>query len=164
MHCSKKLKKLKIKLLSLHSLKKYFLFSFFFSLSSFSSFFLFSSLFFFFFCLSPSSPLCWIFIFIADLLWVCLRFVLGLSLETHLSHVAVPCRRPISLNPSSHHSSNADKPSPPSHRRSKLHQHHLHQTQECRETDQGRNEAKNSALVVLLDFVGLSGFRGSVVV
>ena len=42
-HCSKKLKKLKIKLLSLHSLKKYFLFSFFFSLSSFSSFFLFPS-------------------------------------------------------------------------------------------------------------------------
>ena len=57
MYCSKKLKKKKIiKLLSLFSLKKYFLFSFFFSLSGLSSFFLFP--FHFFFPISLSSSLC----------------------------------------------------------------------------------------------------------
>ena len=146
------------KLLSLLSLKKYFLFS------PWLLFFLPFSISFFF--LSPSSPLYWIFIFITNLFWVCLRFVLGLSPKTHLAHVVVPRRQPISPNPPSHCSPNADKPSPPSHRqsklhcqsklhrRSKLHRHRLHRTQELCEIDLGRNKAEE------FGFGGAVGFHG----
>ena len=151
------------KLLSLLSLKKYFLFS------PRLLFFLPFSISFFF--LSPSSPLYWI--FITNLFWVCLQFVLGLSPKTHLAHVTIPRRRPILPNPPSRSSPNADKPSPPSHRqsklhcqpklhcRSKLHRHCLHQTQELCETDLGRNEAEEFGFGGV---VGFHGFRGLVVV
>ena len=58
------------------SLKKYFIFSFFFSLSGFSSFFLFPS---HFFSLSLIAQTHLVQSSISSLLWVCLRFVLHLA-------------------------------------------------------------------------------------
>ena len=150
MHYSWELKYIYIiKFLSLLSLKKYFLFlSFSLSLASLlSSFFLLN----FFF--SPSSTLCFadlfwrfIFIFIANLFWVCLHCQSSSSSSSSIfifiAHVTVPRCQPISPSPPSHRSPNANKPSPPSHRRSKLHcwpklhrwsklhRHRLHRTQE----------------------------------
>ena len=81
-----------------------------------------------------------------------------------ITHVAVPRRRPISPSPPSHRSPNVDKPSPPSHCRSKLycrpklhrwsklHRHRLHRTQE-------RCGFHGWILWLWLDFVGFSGFR-----
>ena len=136
-YCSKKLKNIYIyiyiKLVSLFSLKKQFLFSFFFlnPASLLSSFFLFI----FFFSLphllsaspardpifpnpsrwdpSPQSPLPVCSIGSSSSLSIYSGFVSG-----DLSH---PCRQPILPSPPSHRSPNADKPSPPSHRWSKLH-------------------------------------------
>ena len=88
------------------------------------------------------------------------QFVLGLSSETHLAHVAIPCHRPISPSPPSHRQSKLHC-QPKLHCRSKLHRHCLHQTQELCETDLGRNEAEEFGFGGV---VGFHGFRGLVVV
>ena len=119
-----------IKFLSLLSLKKIFSLSFFFSLSNF------------FFSLhllsvlpiysgsSSSLPICSRFVFITNLHLHCLR------------------RRPILPSPPSHRSPNANKPSPPPHRRSKLH---------CRPK---LHRWSNSTGIAFIELKSAHGFRG----
>ena len=77
------------------------------------------------------------------------------------SPVAIPRRQPISPSPPSHGSPNADKPSPPSHRRSKLHcRPKLHWHRLRYETNQGRNEAEEFGFGGVARFMGFFGFRG----
>ena len=129
-HCSWELKKNILLNFSLLSLIFFFFLSF--SLSLWLLFFL---------------PFSFTFFFLSPIYSLLRQSVLGLSSSSifiFITHVAIPRCRPISPSPLSHCSPNADKPSPPSqhrsklhcrpklHRRSKLHQHRLHQTQEHR--------------------------------
>ena len=126
-------------------------------------------------------PFSFTFFFLSLIYSLLRQSVLGLSSSSifiFITYVAIPRCRPISPSPPSHCSPNADKPSPPSqhrsklhcrpklYRRSKLHRHRLHRTQE-RHGFRGCGwiswVALGFVMAVWLDFM-VAEFRGSVVV
>ena len=130
------------------------------------SFFLFLFLSLSLFGFSSSSSFLLMFFYLPHLLFASPIYSGSLSSPIFIviAHFAAPRRQLISPSPPSHRLPNADKPSPLSHRRSKLHcrpklhhqsklhWHHLYRTQECR-------GFRSWISWQWLDFMGFSGFH-----